>query len=372
MESAIIRVIYITMFALLSIVLYLVIIPSKQEFPNYTKARRILGFAFMMIAVMETLRLLFPPAGLKRFMDFAVVVIFSMIFTSLNFVSFLYMLESSRVKRKQVKKTAVLSSIMLLALGVTGYIFVDIRPMIKMVMLAIYFVICVYEFTQCVREYDRFILHMDQIFEERINISWMYQMLWMTAVAALIMGMAFFRKEVYIISGTISVIVYTILTVKILSFVPANIVSIRKKIDETKEEGLIIDDDEEELACEQTPAPVHSIEEKKGYAKIEPLVRKWVEEERYTQAELNIKDAASQMGTNSNYLSLYINKELNTSFATWLNTLRIEKSKEFLMDERRISIEECGVKVGYPNIYNFSRWFKIVTGMSPSEWRKLQ
>ena len=144
------------------------------------------------------------------------------------------------------------------------------------------------------------LLKEETVFEERININWMYQMLWMTAVTALIMGIAFFKKEVYVISGTLSVIVYTILTVRILSFVPANIVSIRRKIDETKEEGLIIDDDDDELACEQTPAPVHSIEEKKGYAKIEPLVRKWVEEERYTQAELNIKDAASQMGKNSN------------------------------------------------------------------------
>jgi YesN/AraC family two-component response regulator len=55
-----------------------------------------------------------------------------------------------------------------------------------------------------------------------------------------------------------------------------------------------------------------------------------------------------------------------------LNTLRIEKSKEYLGAGSRMSIEEIGTKVGYQNIYNFSRWFKIVTGMSPSEWRKAQ
>jgi hypothetical protein len=52
------------MFALLSLVLYMVIIPSKQEYKDYKKARRILGFAFMMVAVLEILRILFPPAGL--------------------------------------------------------------------------------------------------------------------------------------------------------------------------------------------------------------------------------------------------------------------------------------------------------------------
>jgi YesN/AraC family two-component response regulator len=106
--------------------------------------------------------------------------------------------------------------------------------------------------------------------------------------------------------------------------------------------------------------------------KIKPLVDKWVENEEFMQADITIKEAASQMGTNSNYLSLYMNKYLNTSFSTWLNTLRIEKSKYYLTKPGKLSIEECGIKVGYPNIYNYSRWFKIVTGMSPSEWRKIQ
>lgn len=172
-----------------------------------------------------------------------------------------------------------------------------------------------------------------------------------------------------------------ILTMKVLSFVPANISSIKRKIEEAetkrKEEAEKTETPEETVP--QTQQENHEMvqeedhpEIKKGYAKIEPLISRWVEEESYTQAEISIKDAASQMGTNSNYLSLYINKVLNTSFATWLNTLRIEKSKEYLLDDKKLSIEECGIKVGYPNIYNYSRWFKIVTGMSPSEWRKIQ
>lgn len=209
----------------------------------------------------------------------------------------------------------------------------------------------------------------------------MYPMLWASAICALIMACTFFYKPLYIINIISSLGVYMILTMKVLSFVPANISSIKRKIEEAetkrKEEAEKTETPEEavpqaeEVNHEMVQEEDHP-EIKKGYAKIEPLISRWVEEESYTQAEISIKDAASQMGTNSNYLSLYINKVLNTSFATWLNTLRIEKSKEYLLDDKKLSIEECGIKVGYPNIYNYSRWFKIVTGMSPSEWRKIQ
>ncbi|MBR5184330.1 MAG: helix-turn-helix transcriptional regulator [Bacteroidales bacterium] len=28
------------------------------------------------------------------------------------------------------------------------------------------------------------------------------------------------------------------------------------------------------------------------------------------------------------------------------------------------------MKVGYESLYNYSRWFKTITGMSPSQWKK--
>ena len=375
MEIKILQLIHLTMFFLLSISLYMVVIPSKQEFVNYKKSRRILGFALMMIVAMEVLRLLFPPAGLKRFMDLAIVIIFSFSFTSLVFISFLYITEAARNVRQQVKKNSVITLVLLVALGVTGYIFVDIRPIFKATMSAIYIIICMYEFVTCIRTYDKLQMQMEINHIDYAYLRWLYPMLWATAMCALVMGCAFFYKPLYLISNILSLIIYTILTMKVLSFIPANLHSAIVQIEEHKaiaEEEVKTEVAEDTVKGETAQETVQTHEKKNGYAKIEPLVNKWIEEEMFTKAEINIKDAASQMGTNSNYLSQYINKELNTSFATWLNTLRIEKSKEYLCGEERISIEECGVKVGYPNIYNFSRWFKIVTGMSPSKWRKLQ
>lgn len=379
MELKIIQLIHITMFFLLSISLYMVVIPSKQEFVNYKKSRRILGFAFMMIVTMEILRLLFPPAGLKRFLDLVIIIVFSFSFTSLVFISFLYMIEAPRPTRQMIKKISLISLILLISLGFTGYIFIDIRPMFKATMTLIYLIICTYQFVACFRTYDKLQIQMELNHMNQSYVKWLHPMLWLTALCALVMGCAFLYKPLYIISSIMSIIVYTVLTMKILSFIPANYHAMILQLEENRKnyEQKMVEEDAEEVQTkesdnEENAAEAVAVHEKKnGYAKIEPLLKKWVENEMYTNAEISIKDAASQMGTNSNYLSQYINKELNSSFATWLNTLRIEKSKEYLNAEERISIEECGAKVGYPNIYNFSRWFKIVTGMSPSLWRKL-
>ena len=77
-----------------------------------------------------------------------------------------------------------------------------------------------------------------------------------------------------------------------------------------------------------------------------------------------------QMGTNQNYLSSYLNKHLNTTFQIWLNTLRIEESKLILTSGEKMSIEDVGIKVGIPQSYNFSRWFKVLTGMTPFQYRR--
>jgi transcriptional regulator GlxA family with amidase domain len=58
------------------------------------------------------------------------------------------------------------------------------------------------------------------------------------------------------------------------------------------------------------------------------------------------------------------------TFQMWLNTLRIEESKNLLTDGNKRSIEEVGAMVGFSHIYNFSRWFKTITGTTPFRFRQ--
>ena len=147
---------------------------------------------------------------------------------------------------------------------------------------------------------------------------------------------------------------YIYMTLKVVNYLP-------RKIDEMR----AINTKPAETPTEKSLSlKKNGLEEKIG-----GYVNRWIEEKRYCSPELSIKDVALQIGTNHNYLSQYLNDYLGVTFQMWLNTLRIEESKNILTSEN-ISIEEVGIKVGIPESYNFSRWFKVVTGTTPLRYRK--
>ena len=121
---------------------------------------------------------------------------------------------------------------------------------------------------------------------------------------------------------------------------------------------------------EKEPEPVKKEKSQDLASKISPLVEEWVKEKKFCREGLTIKDVAMEMGTNQNYLSQYLNNCLNKTFQVWLNTLRIEESKTLLTSPEKISIEEIGIRVGIPQNYNFSRWFRVVTDMTPFQYRR--
>lgn len=383
MLSIIINIIHTALFCMLSVALYVVIIPAKQEFHDYKKARRILGFAMALVAIMNLIRLLFPPTEKTEFLDMTIVLVFGMAFTCLNFISFLYMIESSRPYRKFSKKVAIASSIAVAATGIVCS-FIPVAQFYGLIaMVGLYAYVSVFLFTRCIREYDKFILMMDNYYDIALDIKWVPDMLWATFVLSFLMGGSFFYAPLNVITAIGSIIIYSFLSMKLLSFVPNNINVVRKAT--VIEEDIIINyepkakkkveviETEEENKDEKTETIVVLNEaEIRKYQKIEGIVNNWISEDKFTRPEISIRDVAMEIGTNTNYLSGYINKVLKTTFTSWLNTLRIEKSKEYLCGKERISVEECGSKVGYLSIYNYSRWFKLITGMSPSEWRKNQ
>lgn len=384
MLSIIINIIHTTLFCMLSVALYVVIIPAKQEFHDYKRARRILGFAMALIAIMNLFRLLFPATEKLEFLDVSIVLVTGMAFTSLNFISFLYMIESSRPYRKLSKKVAIATSILTAVIGIVAVFIPSIQFYALIAMTGLFAYVCVFLFTRCIREYDKFTLMMDNYYDIALDIKWVPDMLWCTFVLSFVMVGSFFYPPLNFITAIGSIVIYTFLSMKLLSFVPNNINIVRKST--IIEEDIIINyepkakkkveviETEEEDKKEEAGKPVVIVNEAeiRKFQKIEGMVNNWISEDKFTRPEISIRDVAMEIGTNNNYLSGYINKVLKTTFTSWLNTLRIEKSKEYLCGKERISIEECGSKVGYLSIYNYSRWFKLITGMSPSEWRKNQ
>lgn len=96
------------------------------------------------------------------------------------------------------------------------------------------------------------------------------------------------------------------------------------------------------------------------------------ESKLYKKPELNLKMAAQELGTNEKYLSQAINMgEYN--FNTLINRFRVNEARQIILDgeHNQTSVEEIGLMVGFTNRHTFSRAFTQVTGISPSEFRKI-
>ena len=105
-------------------------------------------------------------------------------------------------------------------------------------------------------------------------------------------------------------------------------------------------------------------------AKVSPVILKAVRllDAHYTE-NLTLTDVAEYLDISSGYLSQILKRELGKGFSDYLTELRIKKSSELLLKTDE-TVQNIAEKVGYENVYYFSRVFKARTGQSPREYRK--
>ncbi len=90
----------------------------------------------------------------------------------------------------------------------------------------------------------------------------------------------------------------------------------------------------------------------------------------YLKAGVNIEDMAHYLNIGRTRLSMLINTEEAMNFNSWINLLRVEDAKNFLIDNPEITLMEVAELHGYTEQSNFSRQFKLITLESPSKWRQ--
>ena len=69
------------------------------------------------------------------------------------------------------------------------------------------------------------------------------------------------------------------------------------------------------------------------------------------------------------YFSQLFKEIIGDSFSTYLETMRLEKSKELLLGNK-LTIEQIASAVGYNNSSTYRRAFKRVVGISPSTYKE--
>ncbi|QKS46376.1 AraC family transcriptional regulator [Paenibacillus cellulosilyticus] len=90
-------------------------------------------------------------------------------------------------------------------------------------------------------------------------------------------------------------------------------------------------------------------------------------ESRFTE-ELSLEEVADHVHLNSFYLSKVFKQYVGETFIDYLTSLRIKRAKQLIEDDA-LSLKEICFEVGYKDPNYFSRVFKKVTGVTPSDYR---
>lgn len=76
------------------------------------------------------------------------------------------------------------------------------------------------------------------------------------------------------------------------------------------------------------------------------------------------------MSYDYSHLSRVFSNEEGHTIERYLIKLRIEKAKE-LLEDKRVNVSEVAYKLGYVSAAHFSRQFKRIVGVSPSDYREV-
>lgn len=85
---------------------------------------------------------------------------------------------------------------------------------------------------------------------------------------------------------------------------------------------------------------------------------------------LRVSELAMEIGFTENYLSILFKKETGETITDYMTRIRMKKARELLKNPEN-KIYEVSEQVGYSDPNHFSRSFKQLEGMYPTEFRKL-
>lgn len=107
-----------------------------------------------------------------------------------------------------------------------------------------------------------------------------------------------------------------------------------------------------------------------GYSSRDSIIDDIVHYINHNYSEnITLENIAPLFGYNSSYLGKIFSKKMDVNFNTYLDSIRIEHSKELLL-KNKIQVYKVAELVGYRNVDYFHIKFKKSTGMSPAEFRR--
>lgn len=112
--------------------------------------------------------------------------------------------------------------------------------------------------------------------------------------------------------------------------------------------------------------------DKKSASELMKVITEHIElTEPFLNYKYRLQDLSNETQIPSHYISEVLNKYFSNSFPELINTYRVEKAKEILLDKNRDYIKTLivGYEVGFNSTSTFYYWFKKITGKSPKDFR---
>ena len=107
---------------------------------------------------------------------------------------------------------------------------------------------------------------------------------------------------------------------------------------------------------------VNKVRKAKDSEKIKNLVDQWVKNKKYLMHDIGVEKLGKVLGINRTYISNYINDTYQTNFNTWIQRL--------IMENPQTALGQIASMTGYTDQAHFCKQFRVVTGTSPTKWRK--
>ena len=83
---------------------------------------------------------------------------------------------------------------------------------------------------------------------------------------------------------------------------------------------------------------------------------------------ISLSDVASYACVSPSYMSKSFKRVMGVSLVDYINSMKIEKAKEMLQEGKEDRIQDIALSLGFSNIYYFSKVFRKVVGMPPTEY----
>lgn len=94
-------------------------------------------------------------------------------------------------------------------------------------------------------------------------------------------------------------------------------------------------------------------------------------QQKFRDKNYSAKKLASDLGTNTRYVSAVVNMKFHMNYASFVNKFRIEEAMAMLVDKRyrNMKMEEVSDVVGFANRQSFYAAFYRITGMTPRRYK---